>query len=101
MVTAPSSSMSGAVRACALTQRRLIFSSRRVAALNLAISNSSIPNAFTIRMPLKVSCRTLLISAILSWLWRLEVRMYRPIREDGKMTNGTRRSEISASRQSR
>ena len=79
----------------------MIFSSRRVAALNLAISNSSIPNAFTIRMPLKVSCRTLLISAILSWLWRLDMRMYCPIFDEGKMMNGTSSSETTASRQSR
>ena len=75
MVMAPRTSMSGDDTACARTQRRLTRSSRRVAVLNFSISNGSMAKALTMRMPEKVSCRTLFSSPILSWLLRLEARM--------------------------
>ena len=75
MVMAPRTSMSGDDTAWARTQRRLTRSRRRVADLNFSTSNASMAKALTMRMPEKVSCKTLFNSAILSWLLRLEARI--------------------------
>src|ERR1051326_7720674 len=78
----------------------LVWSSLCVAALNRATSKCSITKAFTMPMPVKVAWTRLLMSAILSWLERLERRIDLPILADGKTTRGTSKRDAMASFQS-
>src|SRR6266566_1810127 len=70
---APSKSMIGPVATAARTQRIFSRSSRCAVCLNLKISKSSMPKAFTTRLPLTVSCRIWLRSPSLLWLFLEEV----------------------------
>ena len=57
MATAPIKSISGEVIAWARTERRLARNSRRAAWRKRTISQNSMLNAFTMRLPVIVSCR--------------------------------------------
>src|SRR5579884_4240148 len=100
MVMAPSNSIRGDVAAWARTHRIFVWSNRCVAALNRATSKCSITKAFTMPIPVNVSWTRLLMSAILSWLERLDRRIDRPILADGSTTKGTKTRETRASFQS-
>src|SRR5205814_208931 len=78
MTRAPSKSIVGPVATAARTQRIFSRSSRCAVCLNLAISKSSIPKAFTTRFPLTVSCRIWLRSPSLVWLFSEERRIFFP-----------------------
>src|SRR5207245_6888279 len=85
MVMAPSSSINGEVAACARTHRRLVFRSRRVAALNLATSNNYMTNANTIGNPVNVSLNTRLSAAILK-AYTMKIVEVGPISEQEHMS---------------
>ena len=93
---APSKSIIGPVATAARTQRMFSRSSRCAVDLNLAISKSSIPKAFTTRFPLTVSWRIWLRSPSLVWLFSEERRIFFPSFPTGMTTNGTRMAVPSA-----
>src|SRR5207248_4588372 len=66
MAMAPKISISGELSACASTTRRLARNSRLAAAAKRAFSHPSMPKAFTMRLPVMVSCKMFWISASLS-----------------------------------
>jgi len=72
-------SINGAVATAARTQRMLSRSKRREASRNLRISKSSIPKAFTTRLPVTVSCKIWLSSPRRLWLRSDECRIFLPI----------------------
>ena len=96
MTRAPSKSIVGPVATAARTQCIFSRSSRCAVCLNLAISKSSIPKAFTTRFPLTVSCRIWLRSPSLVWLFSEERRIFFPSFPTGTMTRGTKMAEPSA-----
>ncbi len=72
----------------------------RAASRNLRISNPSIPNAFTMRLPVIVSCRIWLKSARRARLFSDERRMRRPSLPTGHTTSGINTADPTAIRQS-
>ncbi len=97
MPTAPIASMRGEEMACTLTERRLARKRRRAARRKRFISQSSMPKALTMPLPVMVSCRMFWISASLSWPLRVLERTLRPIRRADEMTTGTKSSRTQAS----
>ena len=77
MAIAPIVSISGELMDWMRTLRRLARNSRRAAFLKRRISHSSVLNAFTMRLPVTVSCRMFWISASLSCPVRVRVRTSR------------------------
>ena len=55
--TTPKTSISGELIAVAATERKLARNRRRAALRNREISQFSVLNAFTIRLPVMASCR--------------------------------------------
>ena len=80
MATAPMKSISGEVIACARTERRFARNSRLAAWRKRTSSQNSMLKAFTMRLPVIVSCRMFWISASLSWPRRVVRRTSRPMR---------------------
>ena len=70
------------------TLRRLARKSLPAAFLKRSTSHSSVLKAFTMRLPVTVSCRMFWISASLSWPERVLDRTSRPILRDEVMTTG-------------
>ena len=79
MAIAPKISISGELIAAAATERRLARNSRCAAWRKRAISQDSMLKAFTMRLPVMVSCRMFWMSASLSWPRRVVLRTRRPI----------------------
>ena len=70
------------------TLRRLARNRRLAAFLKRRISHSSVLKAFTMRLPVTVSCRMFWISASLSCPVRVRVRTSRPILRAEVITTG-------------
>ena len=98
--TAPSISIIGEVTRNARTQRMFSRNSFREASRNLRISKPSMPNAFTTRLPLMVSCRIWLRSASRERLFSVDLRIFLPNFATGYKTSGIKTTEPMAMRQS-
>jgi hypothetical protein len=79
------------------TLRRLARKRRLAAFLKRRISHSSVLKAFTMRLPVTVSCRMFWISASLSWPVRVRVRTSLPILREEVITTGTNSSSAQLS----
>ena len=97
MATAPSASISGDEIDCTATERRFARNSRRAAPRNRFISQSSMPNALTIPLPVIVSCTRFWISASLSCPCRVVLRTLLPMRLAELTITGTNSRSTHAS----
>ena len=93
---APKMSIKGELMAAAATERRLARNRRCAAFRNRATSQDSIPKAFTMRLPVIVSCKMFWTSASWSCPFRVVERTRRPIRTAEKMIAGTNNRSTQA-----
>ena len=92
MAMAPMVSINGELMDWMRTLRRLARKRRVAAFLKRRISHSSVLKAFTMRLPVTVSCRMFWISASLSWPVRVRVRTSLPILRAEVTTTGINNS---------
>src|SRR5271155_5246201 len=79
------------------TDRRFARKRRRAAPRKREISHFSLLKAFTMRLPVMVSCRIFWISASLSCPWRVVVRTREPILREEYTITGTNSNSTHAS----
>ena len=97
MAIAPKISISGELIAAAATERKFARNRRCAALRKRATSHDSMPKAFTMRLPVMVSCRMFCTSASWSCPVRVVERTRRPMRTAEKMMIGINITSTQAS----